>query len=196
MANVRNNRRFRDTERRIEEAALGLAEAGERLTVRAVCERAQVNRSTFYAHFQDVPDMMARLEERLDEELLGRYLAARDGGGTRQEPLTAASLVLFLEHIRAHRRFYRVALATRREFPLEQGRERMWAELVEPMCRRAGITDREHMMCLFVAFQAGFTMVLRRWVDADCQESIGRMADVIASCVPRAWADAAGATPA
>lgn len=187
VANVSNNQRFRDTDRRIEEASLELAEEGARLTVKAICERAQVNRSTFYAHFLDVSDMMEKLESRLSRELFDRYLEKRGETGKATVPLTAESFLPFLEHIKAHRSFYRAALATRRDFPLKQGRDQIWKEVVEPLSRRAGITEAEHMTCLFVAFQAGFTMVLRRWVDADCPEPVEKMSEIIASCVPRAW---------
>lgn len=216
MANTKNNQRFRATEQRLEAAALELMEAGERLTVRAVCEQAQVNRSTFYAHFVDIPQMVERMEAHLGEQLLERYPHGQNGDGTEPdgsrikpdgsgaEPdeadekaspdaaafeFTAASYIPFLEHIRAHRRFYRIALATRRDFPLQQGRARMWRDVVVPHCRAAGITDEERMMYAFVFYQAGFTMVLKRWVDDDCQTPIDQMARTLEACTPALWAN-------
>lgn len=35
----------------------------EKITVRELCQKAQINRSTFYAHYQDVYDLSDRLEE-------------------------------------------------------------------------------------------------------------------------------------
>lgn len=102
--------------------------------------------------------------------------------------LSAASYVPFLEHIREHRAFYRIALATRRDFPLERGRDRMWDEVVVPRCRAAGIEDREQMTCLFVFYQAGLIMALRRWVDGGCAVPVSEMAATLAACTPRAWA--------
>lgn len=187
MANVRNNRRFKETEQRIQEAALDLADKEAKLTVRAICEQAQVNRSTFYAHFLDVPDMMQKVESGLAAELFERYLAPQRKGEPGPAPLSPESFIPFLEHIKQHRRFYRIALASQRNFPLEQGREELWNTVVEPLSKRAGITDHEHLMCLFVAFQAGFTMVLRRWTDSDCRMPVREMGKICASCVPRAW---------
>lgn len=63
----------------------------------------------------------------------------------------------------------------------------MWSEVVVPVCRAAGIDDEERMMCLFVFYQAGFTMVLRRWVDGGCETPIDEMAETLALCVPAAW---------
>lgn len=183
MANTKNNQRFRANERRLEDAAMELMEKGEKLSVRAVCERAHLNRSTFYAHFLDIPDMVEKLEDHLGLELLARYQARAE----HPQPLSAASFIPFLEHIQTHRRFYRVALELRRSFPLKRGQDRMMAEVVRPLCLCAGIADQEQMMCLFVFFQAGFTMVLRRWVEDGCREPIDRMAATIAACVPHVW---------
>ena len=42
----------------------------EKITVRELCQRAQVNRSTFYAHFQDVYDLSDRLENAAVQAVL------------------------------------------------------------------------------------------------------------------------------
>ena len=39
------------------------------ITVKELCLRAQVNRGTFYAHFQDIYDLMEKIEEELLEQL-------------------------------------------------------------------------------------------------------------------------------
>ncbi len=42
-----------------------------RVTVTAVTDRAEVTRRTFYSHYKDIPDMVARVEEEAIEELRG-----------------------------------------------------------------------------------------------------------------------------
>ncbi len=47
-----------------------------KITVKEICERAEINRSTFYKHYQDVYDLMEKLEnEAIEafEELLDSY---------------------------------------------------------------------------------------------------------------------------
>lgn len=182
MANTKNNARSRRTEVRMEAAALELMRdtSPERLTVRAICERAGVNRSTFYAHFLDVPEMVERMESHLHRELVGRYV---DGD---VDPLTAESFVPFLEHVRDHVYFYRTALPLRTSFPLEQGRDSIMEKIVRPRCSAAGIDDESQVMYYFVFFQAGFTMVLRRWVDGGCEDRVDDVARTIEGCVPPA----------
>lgn len=46
-----------------------------KITVTELCQRAQINRATFYKHYLDIPDLLEKLEERLFEKI---RLAFRD----------------------------------------------------------------------------------------------------------------------
>ena len=48
-----------------------------KITVKEICERAEINRSTFYKHYQDVYDLMEKLENEAVEafeKLLDSYV--------------------------------------------------------------------------------------------------------------------------
>ena len=49
-------------EKRIQEALLELLKVKniQQITVRAICEMADINRSTFYAHYLDVYDLLEK----------------------------------------------------------------------------------------------------------------------------------------
>ncbi len=49
----------------------------QNITVRELCEKAQVNRGTFYLHYKDIYDLMASIEEQMTQEL-GSVLAEMD----------------------------------------------------------------------------------------------------------------------
>lgn len=63
--NTKNNQRYRETEIRMDAAMLELMKHTEfeKITVKKICETAGVNRSTFYAHFTDIYDMLDRMED-------------------------------------------------------------------------------------------------------------------------------------
>ena len=75
--NKSNNQRYRDTEENIRQAVMELIKRGEELSVRAICQRAGVNRSTFYLHFSDVYDMMDQFEAAMSRELVAAF--SREG---------------------------------------------------------------------------------------------------------------------
>ena len=59
----------------------------EKITVRELCDKAMVNRSTFYAHYKDVYDLADRLEEQAVQEILAAIphpeAALQDTAGSR-----------------------------------------------------------------------------------------------------------------
>ena len=60
----------RGTESRIRQAftALLVEKPIQRITVKELCQKARVNRSTFYAHYVDIYDLLAKLEEDMVED--------------------------------------------------------------------------------------------------------------------------------
>lgn len=69
-ATVHRNRNALRSERLIREALVSLAteKPVRSITVRDICTRADINRSTFYAHYDNLEDMYARLAEQIFEE--------------------------------------------------------------------------------------------------------------------------------
>lgn len=63
--------RIRYTKLRIREAFYELLqEVGyDKVTVTALCQRAEINRATFYKHYLDIPDLLDKLQEAAIEEL-------------------------------------------------------------------------------------------------------------------------------
>ena len=70
MNTLHKDRRTRLTKSLIRRAFTDLlAEKSlQRITVREVCQRAGVNRSTFYAHYTDLYDLLTRIEEEMLED--------------------------------------------------------------------------------------------------------------------------------
>lgn len=63
--------RARYTKQVIQEAFLALLrdKPVTKITVTELCLRAQINRATFYKHYQDVPDLMEAMESRIFDNL-------------------------------------------------------------------------------------------------------------------------------
>lgn len=182
--NTKNKRQYREAARDMEQAMLELMNTMplKKITVCRICSRAGVNRSTFYAHYSDIYHMIDQMENNLRRELMNEYPVP---GMVR--PFSVESFLPFLRFIREHKDFYKIALGTRREFPIEQGFEPLWKQVIRPMFEKAGIHSESEMMFYFVGFQASFTMILKRWVDQGCEEREERMAQILHSTVPSVW---------
>ena len=168
--NIRNNQRARDTRERIIRAVFEdivlEKKPISRITVRDVCEKARINRSTFYAHFLDVYDVMEKVEATMAKGLTERFLAALDAGNG----LSACFLSLF-EYVREYQGFYRVYFSTSNH----PGVIGVAWELLQDKLRLLsyqsfGYQSEEEMKYPGVFFIHGLTAMLRQWIDRDCQE--------------------------
>lgn len=152
----------------------------EKITVKKICEKAQVNRSTFYAHFTDIYDLLDKMETFLSRELLKRYSLERTN---ERQPFSEQSFIPFLQHIKKHSYFYKINLQHRKSYPIRQGYEPIW-NIIKPRCEKAGIISEDEVMYYFIYFQAGFTMILKHWVDTGCEKKEAEMAAIIENCIP------------
>lgn len=182
--NIKNNQRFKDIEIRMQSVMLDLMKYTEfeKITVKKLCEKAEVNRSTFYAHFEDIYDMLDKMEKTLRKELLYSFQDMDE----EWDIFSEQSFIPFLKHIKKHKYFYKVNLQTRKSFPLKQGYEPLW-KIIETRCKEAGLTSEEEIMYYFINFQAGFTMTLKHWVDIDCKVDEKKIAMIIRNCIPNVF---------
>jgi len=167
MAKTPIDRRVARSREMLHQALLSLIiEIGyEKITVEGICERANVGRSTFYAHFTSKDDLKRRGLEHLRRELIEQQRNASSLADTNVRGL-AFTLTMF-EHARDHIHLYRalvgsrggaIALTTIRQTLCEIVR----GELAEIRSKDSHGTPRE----LAVQYIVGAYMaVLTWWLD-------------------------------
>ena len=76
----KEDNRIRYTKMRIRTAFYELLkETGyDKVTVTAVCDRAEINRATFYKHYLDIPDLVDKLQEEVINRLAEKYEKAKN----------------------------------------------------------------------------------------------------------------------
>ena len=112
-----DNRRVRMTKRLIKDAYLELLEENPdaRVSVTDICERADLNRSTFYAHYEDTRQLRREMERDILEQV--PVLIDLPDELSSDERLVDA-LERFFSYIRANAQMFRVLLlqADNRDF--------------------------------------------------------------------------------
>ncbi len=178
--NTKNNRTFRNTQKIIRQILLELLEIHDlrQITVTDICKKARINRSTFYAHYLDIYDLMEKTEDELNHKLLDLY---KDSGADNNNFFSSKYIAIFLRYVSQYRNFYRNFIQNRKSFPIEEGFQDLWYTM-KLYYQNLGLMSEDEMMYHFVYFQAGFTMVLKRWLDRDCKESPEEMADTLVRC--------------
>ena len=106
MAKNAENQRVRLTKRLLRESLLACMEQKpiERISVKEVCERAELNRSTFYLHYSSEYDLLGEMEDETIRETQLRLKNVSPAAGTKQY------ICAFLEYIRDNAALFRVLL--------------------------------------------------------------------------------------
>lgn len=73
----KSDARVRYTRKVIEDSFLELLQQkpAARVTVKELCERAQLNRATFYKHYLDIPDLLEQIEQALFQQIREAFSA-------------------------------------------------------------------------------------------------------------------------
>lgn len=180
--NRKNNERFQNTELKIQLTLLELLESKDfsKITVREICTSSHINRSTFYSHYLDVYDLIDKTELNMHKKLISLYEGTEI---SKTNFLSHKYIIIFLKFIYQYRNFYRVRLQTRKSFPIEHGFKPLLNEIIKPYCQKKGFKSDDEIMYFFIYLQAGFTMMLKRWVDNNFNESPEELSEIILKCI-------------
>ncbi|MCR4588182.1 MAG: TetR family transcriptional regulator C-terminal domain-containing protein [Lachnospiraceae bacterium] len=80
MGEKKEDGRVRYTKMRIRSAFYELVKETDynKITVTAVCNKAEINRATFYKHYLDIPDLIDKLQEEVIRDLVSRLDMANE----------------------------------------------------------------------------------------------------------------------
>ena len=179
--NVKNNRLNRETDEKIIRAVYAMMTREHRpigkITVREICERTGIHRSTFYAHYRDVFDLVERVEKSMSRQLTETFFRKLDEKAPARDCF--AEIFAF---IRDHRDFYLYYLTASRQYGVlqlawETVRDRAAAVNAGP--EKFGAQTAEEMEYHGVFFLVGMTAVVRMWLQKGCPEEPEALYDLI-----------------
>ncbi len=164
--NVRNNKRRRESQDKIEKAFVELLQRCEikDITVTDIIKMTGLNRSTFYANYVDIFDLADKTREKLENEFSNLfadydYMTERTG-----------VLRMFM-HIKENQIFYKTY------FKLCYDDKHLVSVYDERRAEKEQISDNVKYHIEF--FRNGLNAVIKLWLANGCQESPEEMAGVL-----------------
>lgn len=142
-----------------------------RITIRDICEQADLNRTTFYKHYNDQEQLIAEIEEELIQKTLD-YMK-----NVSQEEGTIPMIETFLNYVRDNSRMFKVLFSGR------ENNERMLAYMTNVTDRIRknlpdyGTEEEERYILNFIMH--GTFNVIQTWIDRDFDLPAARAAELI-----------------
>ena len=165
--NTPNNRRRRESRKRIEDAFMQLIQNRElnEISVTEICQTAGINRTTFYANYVDLYDLAEAVQKHLEEEVRNLYQEEWEHRNNSHD-----FLKLF-RHIRENPLFYKTYFKLNRD-----GNFRFADYSIEEAASRF---DSRHIEYHIAFFGNGLNAVIRKWLDNGCRETPEEMVSII-----------------
>ncbi len=144
------------------------------VTVKEVCERAEINRSTFYRNYLDIFDVY----EQMEEELVSSAFEKMEIEEGRYK---------MLELIYENRTFYKEFFASRLESRYIKGIiEKMYEEMKAYLIKN-GTYDEKQFKILYRYNYYGAIGVIREWLLEDCPEEPREFGDILYGVVEKQY---------
>lgn len=177
--NIKNNRRNQETSeaiiRTVYQILIEEKKPIEKITVREICESARIHRSTFYAHFQDIYDVVEVTEKHMSEELGIAFMNKLNQGASSDECFE--SLFTFIQ---SHQKFYRLYLNGTEHSGVIGVSWELFKDRIEQLdYRKFGMNSKEELEYISTFFHSGMTAMIRRWINRGCPETPAEMVRIL-----------------
>lgn len=149
------------------------------ITVTELCRLAGVNRSTFYANFDDVYDLLWKTEQKMADEIYRHFLDWKTDSSVINREYLIRMLDYLKEHPSVYRAFYQGSFFLE---DVPQEKDPMWNFFYLPILKRLGADENRDYT--FIFFKHGFWGAVGSWIRKGCREDSGIVADMLLLGVP------------
>lgn len=176
--NTKNNSRYEMTDLKIREIFLTELESKtiNQIKVNTICKSIGINRSTFYAHYADVYEILDKISISVGCSLIENFKAnslSEDSIGTKK------SLIIVLEHIQEYKTFYNAYFSNVSLEKINKHMDDIFELHIVPFFEKRGIHDRAEKRYHFLFFKSGMIEIIKDWLKHDCQESADFLVNII-----------------
>lgn len=180
--------KYFNTAHLMDEALINLLEKKnyDYVTVKEICEKAGVNRSTFYLHYETMEDLLLETIEYIGNKVSDKLKKEEvfDKEYIKSCPLeelkliTPQYLVPYLEFVKENRKVF-IAVASQ-PYVLKTNEifNRLNNDIFEPILARFCVPEKERKYRLAFDLNGIYAMIML-WIEAGCVDDIDYMANLL-----------------
>lgn len=180
--------KYFNTAKKMDQAFIEILEKKdfEYITVKEICSKAEVNRSTFYLHYENMGDLLEESIRYMFDTFL-EYFHNEDGtiinriNEIDKEELyliTPKFLVPYLKFIKEHQRIFMTAINKSHVFQLQSAYNRLFEHVLNPIMNRLSVPDNKKQY-LASFYMNGILGVIEVWLSNGCKEDIDFVVNII-----------------
>ena len=189
----RSESKFQNTANKMGSAFITLLESKKfpEITIMDICKAAGVNRSTFYAHYENTYDLLKETYQGMIQNFLTECtfddpVDLSDMRKLNKDDLnfiTPKYLLPYLKYIKAHKRLFRIYAENANSFEANEMDNYMIENFFVPIYSKHGVTDKKLIFYMQKYFLKGIDAIINEWVRNDCEDDILFICEIITYCV-------------
>lgn len=167
--NTKNNKRKRESQAKMESVFVALLQTKElnRITVSDICQQAGLNRSTFYANYEDIYALADVVRTKLEQEVGELYKSEVTSGFNSNDYLK------LFRHIAENQLFYQTYF--------KLGYDQQY-RIVRYDTRLAAEHFSDRLIPYHIEFfKSGLNAIIKMWLNGGCKETPEEMNEIITS---------------
>lgn len=144
----------------------------EFITVKEICQKAGVNRSTFYLHYENMDDLLVETVEMVEKRFLEKFSGIENKSDTARAVLTSEKyLHPYLSFIKENKKLYRLMHDKPHLFNLSKKSQELYENIFDKALSNFNVKENEKKY-VFSFYTEGVLGIIKRWIDGDCEDDI------------------------
>ena len=158
------------------------------ITVKEICEKAGVNRSTFYLHYETIDDLLSECIEyvgnKINKKFSNKVINKQVIKDSKLEDLlliTPEYLLPYLEFLKENKAIYKIAYSQPNVFKEQYVVNHLHKNIFEPILNRFLVpkNEQKYMMSFYLS---GMGALMVEWIKNDCKEDIQTIINILMKC--------------
>lgn len=180
--------KYYNTSLLMDEALLILLEKKEFefITVKEICQKAGVNRSTFYLHYENTTDLLEEtigfINNKINKTFKEKILDIQSIDKEDLFFITPKYLIPYLELVKENKRIFKLIHDKPHLFKNKEMAERLYHDLFSVILTKYNVPENIKKY-VFSYFTEGVLAVIMKWLEYDCIDEIELISETIISMV-------------
>lgn len=185
--------KYFNTAKKMDEALILLLDKKdfEYITVKDICEKAKVSRSTFYLHYLGLDDLLEEVINEINKSFNDSFKKTKTLDNILDSKIdndlfliTDDYLIPYLEFIKNNKKVYKAIVKNPNIFSVDKFYKGMFKKVFSPILTKYGVNEDEHEY-IMEFFIKGLSAIVISWVSNDCNTDIDKICNIIKKCVRR-----------
>ena len=161
----------------------------EFITVKEICEKASVNRSTFYLHYESINDLLVETADYINEKFISYF--DKDVNNFIEEIKTSKLedlklikkeyLTPYLNFVKDNKKIFKASFSNPSNMDVFNKYNSLEKNIFIPILERFNVPekDRKYLVTFYIS---GIMAIIKNWIINDCKDEISDIEEIIVKC--------------